>query len=60
MRERRSRISQALHPGYNYTCPGLEPGPFQTAECGTIPGQQRTTKKCCAAPGTQARADGAS
>jgi hypothetical protein len=28
------------------------PGPFQTPEFVTVPGQQRTTKRCCAAPGT--------
>jgi hypothetical protein len=33
-------------------CPA-GPGPFQTQECGTVPGLQRTTKRCCAAPGTR-------
>jgi hypothetical protein len=31
------------------------PGPFQTLGSGTVPGLQRTTKRCCAAPGTSAK-----
>jgi len=49
-----AKLLRALTPvfaGYAERC-AVDPGSFQTPECGTVPGLQRTTKKCCAAPGT--------
>src|ERR1700686_4536913 len=33
-------------------------GTVPISECGTVPGQLRTTKRCCAAPGTRAKISG--
>jgi hypothetical protein len=46
------RAFTPVFAGYAERCTA-DPGPFQPAESGTVPGLQRTTKRCCAAPGTR-------
>ena len=45
------RAFTPVFAGYAERCTA-GPGPFQALVVGTVPGLQRTTKTCCAAPGT--------